>query len=75
MGDSSGGTQGPSGIQNMKEFLEKTKEKYNSLFPKDKRWPCPFCLNIKDVNPMQNSHYERPSECIEKRRTRNSTAI
>lgn len=44
MGDSSGGTPGPSGLQDLKELLKKTKDKYNLFHPDDKRWPCPFCL-------------------------------
>lgn len=44
MGDSSGGTPGPSGLRNLNNLLEKTKEKYQKLHPGDKRWPCPFCL-------------------------------
>ncbi|KAJ6636200.1 hypothetical protein Bhyg_14788 [Pseudolycoriella hygida] len=34
-----------SGINNMTDLLEKTKVKYNSIHPDDKRWPCPFCLS------------------------------
>lgn len=44
MGDASGGAPGPSGINDMKNLLEKIKEKYNFLHPNDNRWPCPFCL-------------------------------
>lgn len=46
MGDSSGGAPpGPSGLNNVKDLLQKTKKQYNLIHP-DKRWPCPFCLHI-----------------------------
>lgn len=45
MGDTSGGEPGPSGLNDLRNLLKKTKEKYQLLHPKDKRWPCPFCLN------------------------------
>lgn len=36
-----GGEPGGSGLQNMKELLEKTREKYRSTNSNDSRWPCP----------------------------------
>ncbi len=45
MGDSSGGIPGPSGLSNLTDLLEKTKEKYQLFNLNDKRWPCPFCLS------------------------------
>lgn len=45
MGDSTGGTPGHSGINDMKQLLEKTKVKYNLIHPNENKWPCPFCLS------------------------------
>lgn len=45
MGSNSGGNPGGSGMQNLKELLQKTREKYQTISPNDSRWPCPFCLH------------------------------
>lgn len=45
MGDSSDGTpSGPSGLHDVKDLLQRTKNQYILIHPNDKRWPCPFCL-------------------------------
>src|ERR1700744_638876 len=45
MGDSSDGTPGSSGLQDMKNLLQRTKNQYILIHSNDKRWPCPFCLH------------------------------
>lgn len=44
MNESSQGTAGPSGINNLKVLIENVKKKYEKVFTNDGRWPCPFCL-------------------------------
>lgn len=45
MGSTSGGSPGPSGTTDMKGLLEKTREKFLQSNPRDRHWPCPFCLH------------------------------
>lgn len=59
MGDSSGGTPGLSGINDLKDLLEKTKAKYVSLHPNDNRWPCPFCLSKEKTLIQCKIHIKR----------------
>lgn len=60
MEDSSGGSPGPAGIKNLKELLQKTKDKFETTHPEDKRWPCPFCLNKeRHVPNVTYTYYER----------------
>lgn len=45
MESESGGEPGGSGLQNLKELLVKTRDKYRAIHQNDSRWPCPFCLH------------------------------
>lgn len=52
MGRPPGGEQGTSGISNIKDLIEKSKERFNELYPDDIRWPCPFCI-LKSNSKIQ----------------------
>lgn len=45
MGDSSGGTPGPSGLNDLRDLLQRTKDRYEMIHSNKKLWPCPFCLH------------------------------
>lgn len=52
MGGWSGGKPSCSGLSNLKELLQNTRDEYQKFNPNFKQWPCPFCI-IKSKTLIQ----------------------
>lgn len=67
MENESGGEPGCSGLQNMKELLDKTRQKYRIHYPNDTSWPCPFCLHKAKTLMQCKIHISGDHEILTKK--------
>lgn len=67
MGLSSQGQQGSSGLNNLKELIQKLKKEYQNVTPNYKKWPCPFCIHHSKTLIQCRVHILRDHESTCKR--------
>lgn len=65
MGISSQGSEGCSGLNNLKDLIEKTKIEYQRIIPNFNKWPCPFCFTHSKTIIQCRTHILRdhPANC------------